>query len=251
MSRERVSRNDPCPCGSGKKYKKCCWKKNDQWAEDENGTIIREVPMSEDTADRLGDYLDSRRDAEGRELDPDELLFPNMHLEHAEHEMSQAMEQAGLDPAITYAFQKTGRIVSEDNIGLLTDAEVAEWNEAINEYYDREEPPRDEAEYPIGTVALYGPDDKVTTKIVAGVIANEGAEALIERWVGTDIKDNAKIQGAIRRFFDRHGVKSVAAVDRNMGCPHEEGEDFPVGKDCPFCPFWQGKQGSGADGSLF
>jgi len=24
---ERVGRNDPCPCGSGKKYKHCCWKK--------------------------------------------------------------------------------------------------------------------------------------------------------------------------------------------------------------------------------
>ncbi len=22
---ERVGRNDPCPCGSGKKFKKCCW----------------------------------------------------------------------------------------------------------------------------------------------------------------------------------------------------------------------------------
>jgi hypothetical protein len=21
---DRVGRNDPCPCGSGKKYKKCC-----------------------------------------------------------------------------------------------------------------------------------------------------------------------------------------------------------------------------------
>lgn len=21
----KTSRNDPCPCGSGKKYKKCCW----------------------------------------------------------------------------------------------------------------------------------------------------------------------------------------------------------------------------------
>ena len=30
----------------------------------------------------------------------------------------------------------------------------------------------------------------------------------------------------------------------NMGCPHEEGEDFPDGEDCPFCPFWAGKQGS-------
>ena len=24
---EKVRRNDPCPCGSGKKYKKCCLKK--------------------------------------------------------------------------------------------------------------------------------------------------------------------------------------------------------------------------------
>ena len=23
---EKVGRNDPCPCGSGKKYKKCCLK---------------------------------------------------------------------------------------------------------------------------------------------------------------------------------------------------------------------------------
>ncbi|MBK7009080.1 MAG: SEC-C domain-containing protein [Saprospiraceae bacterium] len=22
----KIGRNDPCPCGSGKKYKKCCWK---------------------------------------------------------------------------------------------------------------------------------------------------------------------------------------------------------------------------------
>jgi hypothetical protein len=25
-SREKIGRNDPCPCGSGKKYKKCCGK---------------------------------------------------------------------------------------------------------------------------------------------------------------------------------------------------------------------------------
>ncbi|MBO5148805.1 MAG: SEC-C domain-containing protein, partial [Anaerotignum sp.] len=23
-SEEKVGRNDPCPCGSGKKYKQCC-----------------------------------------------------------------------------------------------------------------------------------------------------------------------------------------------------------------------------------
>ena len=25
MKRMKVGRNDPCPCGSGLKFKKCCW----------------------------------------------------------------------------------------------------------------------------------------------------------------------------------------------------------------------------------
>lgn len=29
VSYQKVGRNDLCPCGSGKKYKKCCWKKKD------------------------------------------------------------------------------------------------------------------------------------------------------------------------------------------------------------------------------
>jgi hypothetical protein len=27
---ERIGRNEPCPCGSGKKYKKCCYDKDRQ-----------------------------------------------------------------------------------------------------------------------------------------------------------------------------------------------------------------------------
>jgi uncharacterized protein len=26
VDRQRVSRNDPCPCGSGRKFKKCCYR---------------------------------------------------------------------------------------------------------------------------------------------------------------------------------------------------------------------------------
>jgi hypothetical protein len=50
----------------------------------------------------------------------------------------------------------------------------------------------------------------------------------------------------IKDFFLQHGVNSVAMSEGNMGCPHEEGLDFPHGEDCPFCPFWKGKQGSRA-----
>ena len=112
---------------------------------------------------------------------------------------------------------------------------------------DRPQPEQDIARtFPIGTIALYGPDDERTTKIVASVIKREGADPILERWVGSNVKDNPKVRREIQELFKKYGVKSVAATDRNMGCPHEEGQDFPIGGDCPFCPYWKGKQGSGA-----
>jgi hypothetical protein len=147
----RIGRNDPCPCGSGKKFKKCC--------------------------------------------------------------MGQ------------------GQVEDETDQGHAT---------AIGGVRHRQSLPR----FPIGTVAFYGPDDKATTKIVAGVIQREGAEAIIERWVGTNVKDSPKVKRQMQQFLDKHGVQSVVAAEGNIGCPHEEGEDFPVGQDCPFCPFWKGKQGT-------
>lgn len=98
--------------------------------------------------------------------------------------------------------------------------------------------------YPIGTVAYYGPDATTTVKIAAGVILRDGAEPLLKRWVGTNVTQDPKVAEELKRFFAQHGVKSVVAVGRNIGCPHEEGEDFPLGGDCPLCPFWAGKQGT-------
>ncbi|MHC4402546.1 MAG: IS1096 element passenger TnpR family protein [Planctomycetota bacterium] len=112
--------------------------------------------------------------------------------------------------------------------------------------YDEEDDAVKSPQVPIGTIAYYGPDDRTTTKIVAGVIKEEGAEPIIKRWVATDVTTDPKVQKEIDRFFNKHGVKRVGMSDGNMGCPHEEGEDFPAGGDCPFCPYWKGKQGSGA-----
>src|SRR3954471_23872531 len=150
MGQSRASRNDPCPCGSGKKYKHCC--------------LLKEA---------------------------------------ADHPHR-------LSPTIADLHGKS----------------------------------RKRSEYPIGTVALYGPDDKTTTKIAAGVITSPTAEPIIRRWVATDVTTNPKVQREMKDFFAGHGVRSVAVSEGNMGCPHEEGEDFLEGTDCPFCPFWAGKQGS-------
>jgi len=117
------------------------------------------------------------------------------------------------------------------------------WLWDVQEYEDE----GDAVELPIGTIAYYGPDDKTTTKIVAGVVTGEEAEPIIKRWVATDVMSNPNIKQEIDDFFRHHGVTRVGMSDGNMGCPHEEGEDFPLGGDCPFCPWWKGKQGSGAE----
>jgi hypothetical protein len=103
----------------------------------------------------------------------------------------------------------------------------------------RQQPP-----YPLGTVALYGPDDKATTKIAAGVILRDGAEPILKRWVATDVTTSPKVQQELQDFFLRHGVKQVALSQGNLGCPHEEGGGFSHREDCPFGPSWKGEQGS-------
>ena len=245
MARKKISRNAPCPCGSGKKYKKCCWNKGFDWEEDDNGNLFKSIPMSPEVADILQEQRRKFIEEHGREPDPDDLLFPDLpHPEHLEHMMVEEMKKAGINPAIIYAFEKTGRLVTQDNQHLLSDADMAEWEAAIEEYDTKHHNPAKPMHYPIGTVALYGPDDKTTTKIAASVILHETAEPIIKRWMSSEIMKNMKVKEEVHQFFAEYGVKSVAMSDGNMGCPHEEGLDFPQGGDCPFCPFWKGKQGS-------
>jgi hypothetical protein len=95
--------------------------------------------------------------------------------------------------------------------------------------------------YPVATMAFYGPDDKLATKVaVAIILAQEREPAVLERWFSeaVDVRNNHEISAEIVRFLRRHDVKSVVNPDRIIGCPHEEGIDYPEGGVCPRCPFW-------------
>jgi hypothetical protein len=72
-------------------------------------------------------------------------------------------------------------------------------------------------QYPLGTVARYGPDDKTTTKIAASVFVRYGAEPIMQRWVATDIMTNSRIQQEIGEFFRKHGAKTVRSVRSGRG----------------------------------
>ncbi|MFC5473533.1 hypothetical protein [Paraherbaspirillum soli] len=98
--------------------------------------------------------------------------------------------------------------------------------------------------YPLATVAFYGPDDKRATKVSVAIIVDEGNEvSLLERWLSdsVDVRVDPQINESIVHFIEHHGVRSIAATDRIIGCPHEEGIDYPEGEICPACSFWAGR----------
>ena len=55
-------------------------------------------------------------------------------LEQAKIRMIEALEQVGVDPMIIYAYKRTGRLVTTENVTLLSPRELAEWNAASREY---------------------------------------------------------------------------------------------------------------------
>jgi len=95
--------------------------------------------------------------------------------------------------------------------------------------------------YPVATVAFYGPDDRRASKVAVGILPTEGGEATeLERWFSDDhdVRDDVDIATAMLNFVEQHAAKTVVVTDRIIGCPHEEGTDYPDGQKCPRCQFW-------------
>ena len=95
--------------------------------------------------------------------------------------------------------------------------------------------------YPVATIAFYGPSDELASKVAVGIVPAENAEAdPLERWLSDDldVRRDPAIGEEILAFIREHGAKTVVMTDRIIGCPHEEGIDYPDGDVCPLCPFW-------------
>lgn len=111
---------------------------------DQDGT--KSIPISSETLELLKKQQAAFRQKFGREIGPNDPLFfdPDantpqpMNIEVFREAMIKAMVDAGLPGDLIYAFQKTGRLVSEENQKFLTDDELKEWNDAIDEYHERE-----------------------------------------------------------------------------------------------------------------
>lgn len=99
--------------------------------------------------------------------------------------------------------------------------------------------------YPIITIAHYGPDDTKATKVAIGILKQEGVEEadILDRFHSdnVDVRIDERINKRIVNLVREYPGCSVVMADRIIGCPHEEGTDYPDGEECLACPWWHGR----------
>jgi len=97
--------------------------------------------------------------------------------------------------------------------------------------------------YPLATIAYYGPNDQRATKVVVGIVTQSDEVVAMQKWFSED--DDVRLSPAINQqivdFLAQQHAASVVMPDRIIGCPHEEGIDYPSGETCPQCLFWKSK----------
>ena len=99
--------------------------------------------------------------------------------------------------------------------------------------------------YPAATLAFYGPDAAFASKVAVGIVTSEDAPIdTLQRWfsTGVDIRLDRSIGEQVAAFVKAHGVLTVVESEGIIGCPHEEGIDYPDGERCPQCPYWAGRE---------
>lgn len=135
MGRKKVGRNQPCPCGSGRKYKHCCIEKEFDFVEDDDGTVFQNIPISDEMMEILDEQKRKFRDVYGRDPGPnDKVFFDAPPYELIEHGIVQAMQEVGFDPSKVNAFIETGLIPSELNINRIPKADLDKWSEIVQRY---------------------------------------------------------------------------------------------------------------------
>jgi hypothetical protein len=141
MGRKPFPRNERCPCGSGDKYKRCCFQKGFTYqVDDETGEVLRAVPLNREARIELDNALAVQREKFiakfGREPGPDDPIFFDLDEDKFREETANAMRAAGIAPALIYAYEETGLIVTQENRRLIPDVELREFDAKVREYYE-------------------------------------------------------------------------------------------------------------------
>ncbi len=137
MALKKLSPNARCPCGTGKKYKNCCFDKGFHYLVDEEGTITRTMPLHPEVAALIPELERDFQERHGRPMGPDDLLFGPEHRDQLlefQAKMVRAMHEDGVAPSLIYAFEKTGILLTDENRHMMPTSQVEEFEAAVEEY---------------------------------------------------------------------------------------------------------------------
>lgn len=92
------------------------------------------------------------------------------------------------------------------------------------------------------TISLYGKNDQVASKLVATTI-HMGSKKIKEmkKWYSyaeVDVREIPEVVKELAVFVEKWNPKILSSLDKIIGCPHEEGIDYPENESCQECPFW-------------
>ena len=102
----------------------------------------KSIPLSPELAKGFQEQFRRFTEKFGRPPGPDDPVFFDPRADEprpiidevVDQHMLEAMHKAGVRPALIYAYQKTGRLVTRENRTYLTRAELKEWNDAVDEW---------------------------------------------------------------------------------------------------------------------
>jgi hypothetical protein len=142
MGKNKLSRNAKCPCGTGRKYKACCYAKGFRYLVDEDGNVSRAVPLNDEVMALLDCARQRFIEKHGREPGPDDPVFEGLPPEaDTTADMVASMRKIGISPALIYAYEKTGLILTEQNRHFMPTADVEAFEAACEEWYAEHEEP--------------------------------------------------------------------------------------------------------------
>ena len=103
------------------------------------------ISLNAEAQRAIQEQLRKFREKFGRDAGPEDPIFfdpdadtpqpiSKAGLDEMTGQILSAAGKAGVRPELIYAMRKTGRIVTASNQDLLTDEELQEWQDAIEEY---------------------------------------------------------------------------------------------------------------------
>jgi tetratricopeptide (TPR) repeat protein len=123
----KIKRNDPCPCGSGKKYKKCCLPLHEQSRaqKQDSGPIILTPGFTEldDLSNSVLDLIKERRLDEAEAVCRELLLRYPDQIDGTER-LGEVYEARGEKKKAAQYYRKAAQF-AQDNPGF--DQEMIEW----------------------------------------------------------------------------------------------------------------------------